>query len=168
MPKIQLDAGTFSSFDTDFPIYTVKAAGGDTSAQSVLQFSQAGTDEHCYSKFILSDYTSGDITITVSCYADTANSGSFRMGSAIGAITPNTDDVNVPDKALASSVIVTTAHPGGNGERPLSVVITLTGASLDSATADDFIIIDLFRNSSDVADDMAGFLNVTGITIEYN
>ena len=51
----------------------------------------AGADEEMYFRFPAVNYGSGDLTILIQWYADTALSGVVRLGAAIAVITPEGD-----------------------------------------------------------------------------
>src|SRR5690242_20252777 len=55
----------------------------------------ATTQETCFFTFPAISYGSGNLTVTVEWYADTASANGIVFGAAIGAITQNTDSQDI-------------------------------------------------------------------------
>ncbi|MCZ2076465.1 MAG: hypothetical protein LC130_15875, partial [Bryobacterales bacterium] len=67
----------------------------------------AAADEAAFWKFRAVDYTSGNLTLDLFWYADTATSGNIVWDAQIAAITPETDTQDVETKAFAAISSVT-------------------------------------------------------------
>jgi hypothetical protein len=103
--------------------------------------------------FPLIGYTSGDITLTITWYA-AATTGNVQWDAAIAAITINTDTGSIEAKAYATATSAQTAT-NSNAKAGKTTTITITGASLDSAAANDFISLRIRRIAAS-ASEMSG------------
>jgi hypothetical protein len=104
-------------------------------------------------KFPLRGYTSGDITVDVYWYA-AATTGNVKWETAIGAVTIATDTGSLEAKAFATATSTQTAV-NSNAKAGSKTTITITGSSLDSAAANDFIQFYLKRIAAS-ASEMSG------------
>jgi hypothetical protein len=116
----------------------------------------AATEEALFFRFRASDYTSGDVTVTLDWYADTASSGAVVWGAQLAAITPDIDTQDVETDALPTTTNVTDTHLGPTGQRLHRASITLTGAALDTLAANDHAVLRIARVATDGADTMTG------------
>lgn len=126
----------------------------------------ASTAETVYFFFRAASYGSGNITATVYWYADTASSGDVTFGTAIAAITPNTDTQDIETKAFATAQTVTDSHLGTTGQRLHSIDVTIS--NLDSVAADDYVAMKLYRDAAAGSDTMTGDAIVVGVTLAYS
>ena len=127
----------------------------------------AGTDEAMYIVFRATNYGgSGNLTIKVIWYADTATSGNVIWAAQIAAITPNTDSQDVTPDALGTENTVTDSHLGTTAKRLHEASITLS--NLDSLAADDYVTLKIRRDADNASDTMAGDALMTQIIIEYS
>lgn len=126
----------------------------------------AAADESAYWRFTATRYGSGNITVTVEWYADTASSGDVIFGAAIGAITPNTDTQDVETKSLATANTATDTHLGTTGQRLHSIDITVS--NLDSVAANDAVNLRLYRDADAGGDTLTGDAIVTAVTVSYS
>jgi hypothetical protein len=55
----------------------------------------AASEEGLFFRFRASDYTSGDVAVSLDWYADSASSGAVVWGAQLAAITPDTDTQDV-------------------------------------------------------------------------
>jgi hypothetical protein len=124
------------------------------------------TAESIYFFFRASQYGSGNLTIDIDWYADTASSGNVVWDAQLGAITPNTDSTDIETKALGTANTVTDSHLGTTGQRLHRATITLS--NLDSLAADDWCVLKITRDVSDGADTMAGDACLVGATVSYS
>jgi hypothetical protein len=131
----------------------------------VLRF-DAATDENAYFPFRLHNYGSGNITIDLDWYADTASSGDCKWAGRIAAITPNSDADDIEGKAFATFADVTTTHLGTTGQRLHRSTVTLTAT--DAAVAGDMCWIRIQRDADAAGDTMAGDALLVGATISYS
>src|SRR5262245_42409040 len=81
---------------TNFPQY--KRVPGSNFIVSGLYFDGGSLDENCYFKFVATSYGSGNLTLKVFWYADSATSGNVVWGARLAAITSNTDTTDVETK----------------------------------------------------------------------
>ena len=154
-------AGVFRS--TAFPAL-VQANGTNIPVRG-LAF-DAGTEEAVFFRFRAVNYGSGNLTVAVDWYADTASSGDVIWGAAIAAITPDTDTQDVETDSLAAAATVTDTHLGTTGQRLHRASITVS--SLDSLAAEDDVVLRVYRDADDAADNMAGDAIVVRVTVSYS
>lgn len=136
---------------TAFPQYV--KANGTNFPVSGLAF-DAATDEAAFWKFKAVDYTSGNLTLDLFWYADTATSGNIIWDAQIAAITPDTDTQDVETKAFAAISSVIDSHLGTTGQRLHKATITLS--NLDSLAADDIVWLRVNRDANNASDTLAG------------
>lgn len=125
----------------------------------------ATTEEAAFYRFRASDYSSGNITVDLDWYADTATSGAVVWGVQMAAITPDTDSQDVETDALPTITQVTDTHLGTVGQRLHRTTVTLTGAALDSVATNDFVMVRIARVAADAADTMTGDAILTYISV---
>lgn len=152
-----------ASFPTSNPAQFKTVAGTNFPVES-LAF-DAATEEICYFKFVAINYVSGNITVTVRWYADTASSGDVVWGASLAAITPNTDTQDIETKAFGTEATATDSHLGTTGQRLHSVDITVT--SLDSIAGNDYAVVRLARKAASGSDTMAGDALAVEVLITY-
>ena len=147
----------------NFPAYD--KPGGTNFPVACLKF-DAATDEAAFWKLIAQNYGSGNITVNILWYADTASSGDVVWDAQIAAITPNTDTQDIETKALAAVNSVTDSHLGTVGQRLHEATITLS--NLDSIAADDLVFLRLNRDANNGSDTMAGDACVVAVEVTYS
>lgn len=127
----------------------------------------ATTDEAAFWRFVATNYGSGNITLTIYWYADTASSGNVVWEAQLSAITANTDSQDVETDALATLNFVQDAHLGTTGQRVHSAAITLS--NLDSLAASDLCHLRVARdaNGTSATDDMTGDAILLGVLVSY-
>lgn len=148
---------------TTFPAYS--KVNGTNFPVSGLAF-DAATDEFAFWKFIAQNYGSGDVTVNIYWYADTASSGNVIFDAAISVITANTDTQDIETDAFATINSVTDSHLGTTGQRLHLATITIS--NLDSLAADDHVVFRLSRDANNASDTMTGDCIVTAIEITYS
>lgn len=116
----------------------------------------ATTDEAAFWKFRATSYGSGNITLTLLWYADTASTANVVWEAQITCITPDTDSTDVETDSLATLNFVQDTHLGTTGQRVHTCAITIS--NLDSIAANDLVFVRIARdaNSTSATDDMAG------------
>jgi hypothetical protein len=116
----------------------------------------ATTDEAAFWKFRASNYGSGNLTLKLLWYADTASSGNVVWEAQIASITPDTDSQDVETDGLATLNYVQDTHLGTVGQRVH--LCTITVSNLDSIAADDLVFLRIARdaNGTNATDDMTG------------
>ena len=125
----------------------------------------AATDEAAFWKIRAIGYTSGDLTVDIDWYADTASTNAVVWGVAIAVITPETDTQDVETKTLATENTVTDTHLGTTGQRLHRAVVTVS--NLDSLAANDFVMVRIRRLGSNGSDTMAGDAILVMATLSY-
>jgi len=128
----------------------------------------AATDESAFWTLRAINYGSGNLTIDIEWYADTASSGTCVWEAQIACITPNTDTQDIETDALATLNYVQDTHLGTTGQRLHRATITLS--NLDSIAADDWCVLRLARDAdgTNATDSMTGDAIVTKVTVSYS
>ncbi len=126
----------------------------------------AASEEQVYFQFVATDYGSGNLTLKILWYADTATSGVVRWGTQLAVITPNTDTQDIETDGLAAENATNDTHLGTTGQRLHQLDHTIS--TLDSLAADDFVTLKLYRDVTDSADTMAGDAIIVGLILEYS
>jgi hypothetical protein len=114
----------------------------------------AASTENAFWKLNAVNYGSGNLTLTLLWFADTATSGDVVWDTQIAAITPNTDSQDVTTDGLTTANTVTDSHLGTTGKRVHSIAVTIS--NLDSIAANDIFWVKITRDVGDAADTMAG------------
>lgn len=148
-----------------FPAYT--KINGTNFPVSSLAF-DATTDEAAFWKFIATSYGSGNLTLTLYWYADTATSANVVWEAQISAITPDSDTQDVETDGLATLNFVQDTHLGTTGQRVHSCQITIS--NLDSLAAGDLVHLRIARdaNGTNATDDMTGDAMLLCATVAYS
>ena len=141
-----------------------KSVAGTNFPVNSLAF-DTSTSETVYFRFPAFDYGSGNWTVTIHWYADTASSGGVVWGVSLAAITPNTDSQDIETKAFDTEETVADTHLGTTGHRLHSIALTLT--ETDAVAAGDDVTLRLARKTANASDDMAGDAQVTQVIVEY-
>ena len=116
----------------------------------------ASIQETAYWKFRATNYLSGDLTLKIYWYADTAIANSIVWEAGIAVITPDTDSQDVETKAFAAINFVQDTHLGTVIQR--LHVATISISNLDSIATDDIIWIKIARDAdgTNATDDLTG------------
>jgi hypothetical protein len=157
------DAGDAALPATAFAAPDV-AAGTNFPVPS-LRF-DAASDENAYFRFRAVSYGSGNLTVELDWYADTATSGDVIWGASVAAITPDTDSTDVETKAFGTVATVTDSHLGTTAQRVQRASITIS--SLDSIAAGDWCMLRVYRDGDAAGDTMAGDAQLVGVTLTYS
>lgn len=140
-------------------------ANGTTIPISGYAF-DAATEEAAFFDFRAVNYGSGNLTVALDWYADTASTGAVMWGAQIAAITPSVDTQDVETDALATVATTTTTHLGTTGQRLHRTSITVS--ALDSLALDDDVRIRVARVAANAADTMAGDAILTRVSVSYS
>lgn len=124
------------------------------------------TQEACFFRTKAINYGSGNLTLDLDWYADTATSGGVVFEVAIAAITPDADTQDIETKAFATAQQASDTHLGTTGQRVHKMSIAIT--NLDSIAADDELVIRLRRVPADGSDTMTGDAIVIGLVLSYS
>jgi hypothetical protein len=126
----------------------------------------AATDEAAYFFFQAFNYGSGNLTVTLDWYADTASSGDVVWTAAIAAITPDTDSGDIETKAFATANTVTDSHLGTTNQRLHRASITVS--NLDSIAAGDWVCLKVTRDADNGSDTMTGDSLLSKLVVSYS
>jgi hypothetical protein len=150
---------------TNFPQYLKR--NGTNFPVSAL-FYDATTDEAAFWKFVATSYGSGNLTLTLYWYADTATTANVVWEAQISAITPDADTQDVETDGLATLNFVQDTHLGTTAHRVHSCVITIS--NLDSIAAGDVVHLRIARdaNGTNAPDDLAGDSALLMATLSYS
>jgi hypothetical protein len=146
-----------------FPQY--KNTAGTNYPVTGIAFDAAATESVVFKRRLIS-YGSGNLTLNLTWYADTASSGVVRWSAAVACITPNTDTQDVETKAFATSTDTDDTHLGTTGQRVHGHDIVIT--NLDSAAAGDLVWIRLQRLGAHANDTLAGDAIVLDAELSYS
>lgn len=159
---------TFSPLDAIPPAAnyaTLDVIAGTNFPVPALDF-DASTEEATYFFFRATSYGSGNVTVAVDWYADTASTGDVIWGAALAAITPDTDSQDVETKTFATVNTATDSHLGTTGQRLHRASITVS--NLDSIAANDWVCLKLYRDADAAGDTMAGDASVVQVAVSYS
>lgn len=132
-----------------------------------LKFAET-TDDAAGWRFVALGYGSGDITVKVCWYGDTATSGDVVWEAALSAITPETDSQDVEADGLGTATKVTDSHLGTTAHRLHIATITLTSGGLDSVAANDRCFLRIRRlGAGDAADTLSGGAVLDYVAVSY-
>jgi hypothetical protein len=126
----------------------------------------ASTQETCFFRLPALAYGSGNVTVTVDWYADTASANGITFGASLAAITQNTDTQDIETKGFATENTASDTHLGTTGQRLHTFDITVS--NLDSLANGDDLTLRLRRVPADGGDTMTGDAIVTRVVIAYS
>lgn len=126
----------------------------------------AANDQESFYKFDAIRYGSGNVSVDLLWYAETATSGDVVWGAQLAAITPDTDSQDAETKSLAAAATVTDSHLGTTGKRKHRATITVT--ALDSLAARDDVALRIYRDADNGADGMAGRVILERVIVSYS
>lgn len=126
----------------------------------------AAAKETSFYKFAPTSYGSGNLTLQVFWYADTATSGNVVWGAQVAAITPDADAQDVETKAFATASTVTDSHLGTTGQRLHQCSIAIT--NLDAIAAADVAWLAVYRDAANASDTMTGDAVAVGLLLSYS
>lgn len=126
----------------------------------------ASTEETAFFTFPAINYGSGNVSVELQWYADTASTGGVTFGASLAAITPNTDTQDIETKAFATENAASDTHLGTTGQRLHSFTITVS--NLDSLANGDDLTLRLRRVPADASDTMTGDAIVTRVIVSYS
>lgn len=124
------------------------------------------TSETAHWRIPMIAYGSGNLTLTVYWYADTASSGGVVFEAAISALTANADTQDIETDAYATATNASDTHLGTTGQRLHNFDITIS--NLDSVAANDLVSIKLTRLPANASDTMTGDCIVVGCILAYS
>lgn len=138
---------------TAFPAF-VKANGTNFAVAGLAY--DATTQESAYWSFVAIGYGSGDLTLDIYWYADTATSGNIVWESQLACIAANTDTTDVETKTPGALNYVQDTHLGTTGQRLHKCTITITNK--DSIASGSMCWLKIARDAdgTSATDDMTG------------
>jgi hypothetical protein len=142
-----------------------KAVSGTNLPVESLAF-DAATEEAVFFAFPAINYGSGNLTIRLRWYADTASTGGITFGASLAAITPDLDTTDIEAKAFSSEQTGSDSHLTTTGQRLHEMTITLS--NLDNLAAEDWCVLKLARKVADGGDTMTGDALVTEVGVDYS
>lgn len=122
------------------------------------------SEESAFFPFRAHNYGSGNLTLDVEWYADTASSGDVVFAAQVAAITPNSDATDIETKAIDTASTATDTHLGTTDQRLHRTSITIT--NVDALVAGDLVWIKLYRTT--VGNTLTGDAIVIGVTLSYS
>jgi hypothetical protein len=128
----------------------------------------ASADEAAFWQVEASAYGSGNWTVDLIWYAVNATTGVVRWGVSLAAVTPETDSQDVETKALATEQTVDDTHLGTTSKRLHKATVTISGASLDSVAAGDWVALRVRRIGSNAADTLANDAALAQVRLAYS
>jgi hypothetical protein len=158
----------FEAGDGEFPSSNPAAPSlvqGTNFPVSGLAF-DATTQETVFFRFPAVNYGSGNLTVTIEWYADTASSGAITFGASLACITPNTDTQDIETKAFTTEDLASDTHLGTTGQRLHTFDITVS--DLDSIASGDSVFLRIRRAPADAGDTMTGDAIVTRVIVAYS
>ena len=129
----------------------------------------AAADEAAYWKFICDNYGSGNLTLDIYWYADTASSGTVAWEVSMAAITADADTQDIETDGLASVQRFSDTHLGTTGQRLHKASITIS--NLDSLASGDYVTLRIARDADDTGgggDSMTGDAILTMAELSYS
>jgi hypothetical protein len=156
---IERDAAQAKPFATSPPVWV--HVDGTNAPASGWGF-DASADEQVFFEFIATGYSSGNVTVEIDWYADSATSGNVVWTAAIAAVTPG-DAQDWETDAFATANTVTDAAGAGQYVQRASITVS----NLDSMAADDRMRLRITRDADSGSDTMTGDAILVGIRISY-
>lgn len=158
----QLDMGSAQFLSTSFPALV---RNGTNFPVTGLAY-DAAADEAAFWWIHATNYGSGNVTVKVQWYADTASTGDVIWGVQLAAITPNSDTQDVETKSLATANTATDSHLGTTGQRLHEIDVTVS--NLDSLANGDALWLRVYRDADAGGDTMSGDAILTGLVVSYS
>lgn len=159
---LQLDPAAAQFLPTAFPA----AVKNGTNFPVFGLAYDAASDEAAFWLIRAVNYGSGNVTVAIDWYADTATSGDVIWEVQLAAITPDTDTQDVETKALATLNNVTDTHLGTTGQRLHRASVTVS--NLDSLANNDDLWIRIARDANNASDTLTGDAILTLATVSYS
>lgn len=125
----------------------------------------AATKETLFHEFVADNYSSGNLTLDLYWYSDSASANDVIWGAQVACITPDTDTQDVETKALATANTATDTHLGTTGQRLHRATITISNT--DSIAAGDLVKIAIYRDAAAGGDTMTGDAHLWRSRISY-
>ena len=121
----------------------------------------ADTDEHIYYQFLMPDNYASAPIVDVYYKCTSATEGTAAFGAQIAAVT-DADEADMDANKLDAANVGTATVPGTAGYMD---VISITMTNADSVSANDFVILCVFRDIS--GDSVAADIEVPLVVLRY-
>lgn len=158
----QLDPAAGQFLSSSFPALVKNG----TNFPAVGLAYDAAADEASFWLMRAVNYGSGNVTVAIDWYADTASSGDVVWAVQLAAITADTDTQDVETKALATANTVTDTHLGTTGQRLHRASVTVS--NLDSLAANDDVWVRIARDADNASDTLTGDAILVLATVSYS
>ena len=112
-------------------------------------------------------YTSGNATVKIFVYADTATTGNMIFGVRFAAITPG-DATNTETKSWGAQTLSSATAASGTAHGLVTVTVTVASGDLDSLATGDLAFIEIARLGANGSDTMSGDAQVVGFEVTYS
>lgn len=139
---------------------------GSTLAVASYSFDAGGTESVQFLIPTVRSYGTGNWTVRLHWFADSASSGDVVWGASLAAVTSNTDTGNIESKAWATENTATDSHLGTTGQRLHSVDVTVS--NLDSVANGDVAWLRIRRLGGNGSDTMTGDAQLVAVEVEYS
>lgn len=157
-----LDPGSARFLGTSFPQY--KEVLGTNYPVAGLYF-VTGSVQRAYFRFKATNYASGNMSLKIEWYADTASSGGVVWETAVATISPNADTQDVETKGFDSVNTAADTHLGTTAQRLHEVSVSMS--NLDGVADGDSCMLRVSRLTTDASDNMAGDAVLYGLELSY-
>lgn len=142
-----------------------KSAGSSITVDS-YSFDTGGTEGIQFIVPYVGSYGSGNLTVKVLWYGDSAIIGDVVWGASIACITPESDSTDIETDSWATESTVTDSHLGTTAQRLHTASITVS--NLDSIATGDYMALRIQRLGGNGSDTMSGDAQVVGVVLEYS
>lgn len=160
--RLVLDPATAESVPGEtFPQFKT---AGSTVRVSSLSFDAAGTEACQWRIPYLPAYGSGNVTVKLRWYADTATSGEVVWSASLMALTPG-DTQNAETDAWATENTATDTAGAATHD---VVEASITVSNLDSVASGDYVSLRVRRVGGNGSDTMTGDAQLVGVVVEYS
>jgi hypothetical protein len=145
----------------------IDVIGGSNFPVASLRYDDTN-DEAAYFFFRAITYGSGNISVDIYWYADTATSGTVVWECQLACITPDTDSQDIETKAFATLNYVQDTHLGTTAQRLHQCTVSISNK--DSIATGDWVCLRVARdgNGTNATDSMAGDAQLVQVTVSYS
>lgn len=134
------------------PLTVLDGGAGDPQIPALL-FDDAAT-EYAQFRLDVSNYGSGNVTVNVRYSMVSAVTSAVRWGAQLMAYTIGTDTTDLVLKTFATATETNDTVPATTAGRAGEVALAIS--NLDSLTAGDFCILQIYREGADAGDTASG------------
>lgn len=142
------------------------ASAGSSLGAATYKFDAAATEAIQWQVGRILAYGSGNLTVRLYWYGDTATSGDVVWGVSIAAVTSDTDAQDAETDAWATENTATDSHLGTTAQRWHTATVTVS--NLDGLVNGDLLWVRVRRIGGNGSDTMSGDAQLGGVSIEYS